>query len=208
MNKPGVPFNLLARLQSGLPVLGVAALAAYTWWLVQSAPGAVHDAGSKPSDSLPDYVMERATVERFDAKGQAISVLQGESISHYLSGDRVVVRGLHLSAVDAKGQQLLAQASEGHYLGDSSVVDLLGHAHVSVTPVTSRRAHGPVVFDGDALSVNTETRLLHSDKPVRVSSAQGEIRGGSLRYDAKAGISQVGGRVTGRLVPVADQAEP
>jgi lipopolysaccharide export system protein LptC len=201
-------INLLSRLQAALPVLAVAALAAYTWWLVQSAPGAVHDAGAKPSDSLPDYVMERATVERFDAKGQLISVLQGDSISHYLSGDRVVVRGLHLSAVDPKGQQLVAQASEGHYLGDSSVVDLLGHAHVTVSGMASRHAHGPVAFDGDALSVNTETRQLRSDKPARVSSAQGEIRGGSLRYDAKVGISEVGGRVNGRLVPVVDVAAP
>jgi LPS export ABC transporter protein LptC len=208
VSRAGAPFNVLARLQSLLPVLGVAALAAYTWWLVQSAPGAVQDAGAKPSDSLPDYVMEQATVERFDAKGQAISVLQGESISHYLRGDRVVVRGLHLSAVDPKGQALRAQASEGRYVGDSSVVDLVGHAHVTVTPAPTQRSHGPVVFEGDALSVNSETRVLSSDKPARLSGAQGEVRGARLRHDAKAGYTEVSGRVSGRLVPLPDAPAP
>lgn len=199
MSMPRVIVLIVAKVQPVLPVVGVALLAGYTWWLVQSAPGASVNGGAKAPDSLPDYVMEQATVERFDGAGQTLSVLQGQNISHYVFNDRVVVKGLHLSAVDAKGQHLQATASEGHYLGQNSVVDLIGHAQVTVNPAPKDEARGPVVFDGDALSVNTQTRQLRSDKPARLSSRQGVVHGSSLMHDAETGISQVGGRVTGRL---------
>ncbi len=199
MSMPRFVVLVVAKVQPLLPVVGVALLAGYTWWLVQSVPGGAVAGGAKVPDSVPDYVMDQATIERFDASGHTMSVLQGQNISHYVYNDRVVVKNLHLSAVDAKGQHLQATASEGHYMGQNSVVDLAGHAQVTVTPGPKDEARGPVVFDGDALSVNIQTRQLRSDKPARLTSRQGVINGSSLMHDAQTGISQVGGRVTGRL---------
>lgn len=199
MNWRRLGIQSVARVQSALPLVGVALLAGYTWWLVQSAPGTSSSGSAQVPPSVPDYVMEQATIERFDAAGQTMSILQGRNISHYVNGDRLVVQVLNLSALDADGQHLQASASEGRYTGESSEIDLAGHVQVTVTPTPQKHAQGPVVFDGDALSVNTETRQLRSDKPVRLSSAQGVIHGSSLTHDARTGISQVGGRVSGRL---------
>lgn len=199
MKWSAILIPVVARVQSALPLVAVAGLAAYTWWLVQSAPGSVDQPGSHAPEGVPDYVLVRASVERFDAAGQTTSVLQGQSISHYLEGDRVVVKGLHLSALDPQGQALVALASEGQYRGSEAVVDLAGQARVTVTPKSSPQSQGPVVFEGNALTVDTQRKLLRSDQPVRLSSAQGVVNGSSLQHDARTGISQLGGRASGRL---------
>jgi lipopolysaccharide export system protein LptC len=190
---------VVARVQSALPILVVAALSGYTWWLVQSTPKVGPQAANKPPVGVPDYEMTQATVERFDGTGRVVSVLQGESIRHYASGDRVQVAGMKMSALDAQGQLIKAQATTGDYSGDASLILLRGSAQVAVVPKATAQAGGPVVFDGEAFSFNTGTRVLHSDKPVVLRGAQGVIHAGNLHHDARQGVSSLGGRVQGRM---------
>jgi lipopolysaccharide export system protein LptC len=197
---------VVARVQAALPILVVAALSGYTWWLVQSTPKPTDQHGSEAPMGVPDYVLGRATVERFDAQGRTVSVLQGQSIEHVPSGDRVLVDGMRLSALDTKGQLLQAHAARGDYSGDSALVRLQGQAQVVITPAPTAHAQGPVVFEGEAFSINTDTRVLHSDKPVRLRSEQGVVQGASLHHDARAGVSVLGGRVSGHLQ--SSQASP
>ena len=58
---------VLERAQAALPVLGAAALAGFTWWLVQSSPREGGASGAKPAASAPDYELHRARIVRVEA---------------------------------------------------------------------------------------------------------------------------------------------
>lgn len=189
----------LEQARAALPIVLIAGLAAYTWWLVQSVPSLDDAARETLPPSIPDYVLADAAVERFDPSGKRISVLRGSTIKHYPQGDRLVVSALHLVAQDAQGQHLTARAIEGLYLGDDAIVNLKGEGHVVATPVAPNQARGPVVFDGEELVLHTDTRRITSRQPVRVTSPEGVVNARSLDYDARTGLTQLGGRVSGRL---------
>lgn len=188
---------LVAQVQSALPLLVVGALAAYTWWLVQSTPGAGGAPRREAPLTAPDYVLNGATVERVDAQGQRVSLLRGQAMSHFADGDRLLVDDLQLLARNPQNQSVQARARQGRYVGREDVVDLLGSARVVATPAPGSRVVGPLVFEGEALRVDMTNHVLSSSRPVRLSSPAGELRGSSLRHDARVGVSVVGGRVTG-----------
>jgi LPS export ABC transporter protein LptC len=150
-------------------------------------------------------VLERAQVERFDASGRRISLLQGQVMSHFEQGDRLTVQALQLAAQDALGRHLHAQAREGRYEGATSVVDLLGSARVTATPAagvggaSAGLARGPLTFEGEALRIDVDAQVLSSDRAVLLRSSQGQMRGGSLNYQAKEGLGTLSGRVQGSL---------
>ena len=189
----------LDRARAALPIAVLAGLAAYTWWLVQSVPSEDDADRAAISPSIPDYVLDDAMVERFDLSGKRISVLRGSTITHFPEGDRLVVSALHMVAEDAQGQHLTARAIEGTYQGDDAMVNLKGEAHVVATAVAPNQARGPVVFDGEELVLHTDTRRVTSRQPVRLTSPEGVVNARSLDYDARTGLTQMGGRVSGRL---------
>lgn len=188
--------RLIDQVRAGVPLLVVAGIAAYTWWLVQSVPGLGGQAGATVAPTAPDYVLGQATVERFNAQGQRLSVMQGDTMTHYLDGDQLVVQGLRLVTQDPQGQSLNAVAREGRYQGLESTLVLTGGVRVTAQ---APQGQGPMTFEGEALTVNTATRQLSSSRPVLLTTPQGTVRGNSLSYDARQGYTTVGGRVNGRL---------
>ena len=187
------------QVRSAVPIVVLGGLAAYTWWLVQSVPSGDDAARAAVPPSIPDYVLADGLVERFDATGRRISVLRGKTMKHFPEGDRMVVSDLHVVAEAEQGQHVTARALEGLYQGDDAVVNLLGQAHVVATPVAPNQARGPIVFDGEEFTLYTDARRVVSKKPVRVTSPEGVVNGSSLDYDAATGLTQLGGRVSGRL---------
>ena len=196
---PRLLVRVVDQARAAFPIVMIAGLAAYTWWLVQSVPSEDGADRAALPPSIPDYVLSDAMVERFDVNGQRISVLRGTTMHHYPEGDRLVVSEFHMVGQDAQGQHLTARALEGVCQGDDAVVNLKGQAHVVATPVAPNQARGPVVFDGEELAVHTDTRRVTSRQPVRLTSPEGVVNGSSLDYDSRTGLTQVGGRVSGRL---------
>lgn len=197
---PAVLVLLVDRVRSFLPMLAVAAMAGYTWWLVQSVPAGRSGRAAQVPPSTPDYVLRQAAVERFDAQGHRLSVLRGATMTHYLEGDRLVVNDLRLVAQDEAGQQLVAVAREGLYRGASDVVELRGNTRVRATaPASGVSGRGPLLFESELLVVNTRHQRLSSTEPVRLVSDQGVLSGKGFSHDVQTGMVQLGGRVTGRL---------
>lgn len=179
------------------PLAAVGALAGYSWWLVQSSADQEGLLRRKVAPTVPDHVMERAEVERFDAQGVRTSVLRGERMVHVPAGDHLAVTRPEFVGLDAKGQHVRAQASEGEYLGQAGVVRLQGQAQVEVRGTSSRG--GPLYFEGERLQIEVDSRVLTSDTPVVLRNDDGVLRGSSLRHESREGITLLGGRVQGRL---------
>ena len=190
-------FDAIDQLRGLLPLAALAAVAGYTWWLVQSAPQAGDAARAAPLASTPDYELTGAMVERFDPTGARVTILRGSQMSHYLVGDRLAVVSPQLVGLDAGGQHMQAMARSGQYLGTDQVADLSGQARVVVRGVGE--AQGPVMFEGESLQINTATRLLTAQTSVMLTSDEGVVRGNRLSHDGRTGITEVGGRAHGQL---------
>lgn len=183
------------------PIVVVGGLAAYTWWLVQSSPSVGSGRGLKVPSTVPDYVLQHAVIERFDAAGKRISVLRGDRMTHVVQGDTLTVEQPRMLGLDASGQQVNAQAKLGRYMATDELVDLQGQARVVLLGGGPQK--GPLTFEGEALSVDVRQRLLASQQPVRITRPDGVVQASTMRHDGNTGITDLGGRVRGRMEPLA-----
>ena len=194
---------LLERAQATLPLLAVASLAGFTWWLVQSSPKS--DSGGRAAllSSAPDYELKQARVARFDAHGRLEAVLDGQTMRHYASTDLLHIDQLVLSARDEKGEGLHAVSREGEADRRAEVVTLRGDAHVVATPHTDAAdaghglRSGPVHFAGEGLRVDTRNRVVSSNEPVRLTQQHSQVHAQAMVYDDATGVADLKGRVNG-----------
>ena len=75
--RPRQPWHVRLRdaVSSYLPLLLMAALALATWWLVKNTPGAPGERSSAVDSALPDYTMQRFTLQRFAPDGRLLAEL-------------------------------------------------------------------------------------------------------------------------------------
>ncbi|MBI5925155.1 MAG: LPS export ABC transporter periplasmic protein LptC [Aquabacterium sp.] len=190
----------LERAQATVPLLAVAGLAGFSWWLVQSSPKFGGDARSAQTSSSPDFVLDKARVARFNAQGRIEAVLDGAQMRHYADTDRLQIDQLVLSARDDKGTGLKASSLSGEADHKAELVTLNGGARVTALPAADQGLgprNRPVYFEGEILRIDTRTRVVSSSEPVRLRQQGSEVRGQNLRYDDRTGITDLGGRVHG-----------
>lgn len=191
----------LERAQASLPLLAAAALAGFTWWLVQSSPKEGGAARPALASSVPDFELSKARVARFDAQGRIEAVLDGQTMRHFPDTDRLQIDQPTLSARDEKGLGLRAVSQRGEADRQAEVVTLSGGAKVTALPATDPgtglRA-APAHFTGEGLRIDTRTRVVSSDQPVLLQQQGSEVRAQTMRYDDRTGITDLGGRVHGQ----------
>jgi lipopolysaccharide export system protein LptC len=197
-------LSVVDHARSALPMVVLSGTAAFTWWLVQSAPTSQGARPAAAASSSPDYELQKARIERYSPDGRLIAILDGEAMRHYTDGDRLEIDAVRLSARDLKGQHVQGVARLGEASGSQDMVVLHGGARVVATPASGAAVKGqavdqsPVVIEGDMLRFNTRERVVSSDLPVKITHAQGQMLGGSLRYEEGARVGELGKRVHGR----------
>jgi len=127
-------LTALDHARSAVPVVLLAGMAGFTWWLVQSAPSLDGPKAAAKASSSPDYELRKARVERYDPNGRLIAILDGETMRHYVDGDRLEVDAVQMSARDPKGQLVQGVARLGEASGTQDTVVLHGGARVPATP--------------------------------------------------------------------------
>ncbi|HET8693288.1 MAG TPA: LPS export ABC transporter periplasmic protein LptC [Aquabacterium sp.] len=190
------------QFQANLPMLLAAGLAGFTWWLIQASPKDTGPAQPTPASTRPDYVLNGATVARFDPQGHLVGVIDGQSIRHYSADDRLQIDDMVLSARDAQGQGLHAVAREGEANGKAEVVVIRGGAKVVATPASGARTadkglQGPVRLTGEIFRLDSHAHVLTSDQPVTVENNSARVHADALRYEQLSGVTELKGHVTG-----------
>ncbi len=198
---------LLERAQATLPLLAVAGLAGFTWWLVQSSPKERGPARAPVQSTAPDYELYGARVARFDGTGHIEAIIDGRAMRHYPSTDTLLIEQVAVSARNARGEGLHAEAREGLADQRQEVVSLRGQARVEAWPVLDQKGqsvpsgvHAPVRFESDGLRIDTRARVVSSDTPVTVTQVHNVLHAQSMRHDERSGVTVLGGRVTGQYV--------
>ncbi len=196
-------WSVLESAQAAVPLLAVAGLAGFSWWLVQSAPKQGQAARPAVASSAPDYELEKARIVRFDPQGRMQAIVDGTAMRHYPESDKLVIDQMTLSARDPDGQGLRAVAREGEADRKTEWVHLRGDVRVTATPPAAGAASGPapgggpVQFTGEGLRIDIRQRIVSSDEPVLITQDHSRIQAQSVVYNDLTRIAELGGRVRG-----------
>ena len=175
------PWHLRLRdvLSSYLPLLLMAALALFTWWLVKNTPSLAVPSDAPPVRSTPDYTMTRFALERFDASGRLKVRIEGERLRHFPDSDRIEIEDVRIRAHAPDGRVTRARAQRALSNGDASEVQLIGGAEV----ISEQGGGAPLVIQGEFLHAFLVSERVRSHLPVKVRRGDAELAAGGLAYD-------------------------
>ena len=193
--------RLMDAVASYLPVFLMGLLALATWWLVKHTPVPQPERASVPLRHEPDYEMHGFPVQRFAAEGPANSIIEGQVMRHFPDTDTLEIEGVRVTWTDDQGRKTLATARRALSNADGSDVQLMGEAHVVSDPAPDPRTDdaGRVEFRSEFLQVLTQAQRVRTNRPVTLTQGASQLQAGSLHYDHRAGIVELGGRVRGTL---------
>jgi len=145
------------------------------------------------------------------AQGRLEAVVDGDLMRHYPVNQTVKIDAMRLAMRHPDGRRLLAQAREGEWSEGLGLASLVGEADVRLAdagvllPADAAEAaalgEGVTRIQGERLDMDTRARVLTSQQPVTVLREGSVVRAQTLRHDEPAGLTQLGGRVQGLLVP-------
>jgi lipopolysaccharide export system protein LptC len=186
-----------ALFGSALPLILMGLLALGTWWLVKNSPVQTAVRAVPLPGHVPDYTMERFTIQRYDRTGRMAVSIEGQHLRHFPDTDALEIDTVHVRAVREDGSVTLATARQGILAGDGSSAQLLGGAHVTSTDVQGR----PIEFQGEHLLADLTARKLRADRPVRVRQGRSEFSAGAASYDEATGLILLAGPARAVLTP-------
>lgn len=166
-----------------LPLMLMAMLALGTWWLIRHAPDAAAPQAPRSAQHVPDYRLERFTLQRYAASGQRMLHIEGQALRHFPDNDELEIDTVNLVATGAQGRDTHATAREAIASGDGSRVQLVGGVEV----ISSDSSGQTVLLRGEHIDVLVNEQVLLADKPVRVHQGDSEFRADGLRLDQSTG---------------------
>jgi lipopolysaccharide export system protein LptC len=190
-------YRLLQGLSSYLPLLLMALLAAFTWWLVRNTPQASDDRPQAAPSQTPDYTMTGFAITRFAPDGRVALRIAGDVLRHYPATDRLEIDGVRIQATAPDGRTTNATARHALANGDGSEIQLLGGAEV----VSQLQGDDVLEFKGEFLHAFLRFERLRSHLPVQVRHGSTDARAGGMEYDNLQRQLTLNGPVRASMVP-------
>ena len=193
---------LLGRLQSMLanyvPLLLMAMLAGFTWWLIKNTPQLEAPREKTAPKHEPDYRMNGFEVQRFSSDGRLTGRIIGTEMRHYPDNDTLEIDSPQLRAYGKLDELLVADAQRGVSNGDGSEVQLLGDVKVKRYPNGDTAQPPDLELYGEFLHAFVPQQQIRSHLPARVVGMGGEMQVKSFVYDQLTGrlTFSGGGRAT------------
>lgn len=197
-------WRLQALLSAYLPLLLMAGLAAFTWWLVKHAPQAEGEAKARALRHVPDYEMSGFELQHFGTDGVQKVRIAGDQLRHYPDTDTVEIDGVQVRIGGQDGSLTLATARRAISNGDGSELQLQGEVRVQRFDVRTDggMAERPrLEVQGEFLQVFPRIERMRSHLPVTVLSIGGELQAQSFDYDNLSGQLSFKGRSSARFDP-------
>lgn len=191
-----------ASWSGALPVLGMAALAGATWWLVQHAPQPVVARPTPTVGHVADYEMRGFSVRHHGPGGPAASRIDGDHVRHFADTDTLEVEGLRLHLVDAEGRMTEAVADRAVARADGAELVLEGHARVirAAVPGASGPSGSALEFRSEWMFIDTRLQKVRTDRHVILTYGLDRFEAAGLRYDQATQELELDGPVRGQVV--------
>ncbi len=208
-------WRLQSMLASYVPLLLMAMLAGFTWWLIKNTPQLETPREKAAPRHEPDYRMNGFEVERFSSDGRLTGRIIGTEMRHYPDNDTLEIDAPQLRAYGKQGELLVADAARGLANGDGSEVQLLGDVKVKRYPDGDPAKTPDLELYGEFLHAFVPQQQIRSHLPARVVGMGGEMQVKSFVYDQLTGrlTFSGGGRATfsarpGARAPAAAKPAP
>ncbi|MBB2487706.1 LPS export ABC transporter periplasmic protein LptC [Mitsuaria sp. WAJ17] len=197
---------LLWRLQNlvgtYLPLLILALLAAFTWWLVKSTPLPDDGNAQRVLRHEPDYQMQGFELQRFTPDGALTLQVRGREMRHYPDTDTLEIDGIELRALGKDGTLTIAEARQALSNADASEIrlqgDVLVRRYAQAQPDTQP---AQLEISGEFLQLNPPREQMSSHLPVTLRTGQGSFSMQSFEYDNLSGQLKFHGRSTASYLP-------
>jgi lipopolysaccharide export system protein LptC len=193
------PSRLLQGLARWLPILLMATLALFTFWLVrQTAAIAPERAESTPSHT-PDYEMRGFAIQRHVASGAAPSVVEGDQVRHFPDTDTYEIDGMRMRWLDDEGHVTLVTARHATMDPARNEVVLIEQGHLQ-RPAQPGVDQGLDLW-GDDLVFDTEAQTMRSTRPVTIQVGAHRFQSGGVVYQHRDQQLELRGGVKGTVRP-------
>lgn len=199
------------RLSLYLPVLLMGALALTTYGVLQRLPPPEAPADTPLAAGQPDYRLEGFTLRRYDAEGRLSSTMTGRLLEHFPASQSLTVHDAHLERLDrTDGTRVILQARQLQTDDDRTAYHLSGDARLLREPLADAppNAKKPrLTLESQSLTWLTETQILETNQPVRLTRGQDVLLADRMRYDERNGTADLRGQVRATLAArtAADQ---
>lgn len=181
---------------SALPVLVMAALAAWSFWLVRTTPSAAPPSVARPLSALPDMHLTQFVAETFDAQGQRNSRVRGREAWHHPSDDSMEVAQARVWAQRKRDGQVRETTARGARLwvnGAQTQYRLTGQAEVHQRSTAAGAV--PLRVQGEELFLDDAAQQVSSALPVTLTQGSRRLSGDRMHYDQVTGRLDLTGHV-------------
>lgn len=174
-----------------LPLVALAVIAAGTSWLLRiSEPP--REKGVSDNGNSPDMIVDRFTLQRFDASGKRQYVFSASEMRHFTQPERTELVQPELLFLGGEAP-VRAEARKGTVSADGERVQLEGEVMLSRSATQLRAA---ATLQTEALTVWPESERVAGVVPVRYSEGDDELVAGSFSADNMAEALELGDGVT------------
>lgn len=195
-------MNPRFRLVSLVPLICVAALAGFTWWLLQAVQPREHEAEVRPVTHTPDYFADNFSVSELDQSGATQYRLTASHMVHYEDDEDSDLTNPAVRAFQPGKPIVTATGKRGTVNGDASIVNLYDDAQIlraagaSDPEMQATSEHFKVLVNDDViqtekpvklrrgLSVMTATNGMNYNNVTRVIQLYGNVRGAIAPADS------------------------
>jgi lipopolysaccharide export system protein LptC len=181
------------RFGAWFPLLLLAAVAAFTFWLEQmvqsylrTSPGAV--------GTDPDYIVHGLSAVRLDGEGRIKHTLEAQKMTHFPGDDSTVLVLPRLVSHTDMGVRITVTAREAMMSANGE------HVYFENDVRVVRAAHGSageLTLETSYLHVTPELNVARTDRPVTIRDANSVVTASGLELQAEKRVLELYGRVRG-----------
>lgn len=193
------PVRVVQGVARWLPILLMAALALFTFWLVRQTAALAPEPAPSPLGHTPDYEMRGFSIRQYTAPGAPPSIVEGDRVRHYPDTDTFEIDGVRLRWFDDDGRvtRVTARRATMDPARDEIVLKEQGHLERPAQPGVEQGLE----LWGDDLVFDTEAQTLRSEKRVDIRYGAHQFQSGGVVYDHREQHLELRGGVQGTVRP-------
>ena len=192
-------MNQKFRLTSLVPLVCVAALAGFTWWLLQAVQPREKEAAPRPLTHTPDYFADNFSVSELDQSGATQYRLTATHMVHYEDDENSDLTNPAVRAFQPGKPIVTATGERGTVNADASIVNLYDNARI----LRAAGAGDPQMqADSEHFKVLVNDDVILTEKPVKLRRGQSVMTATSgMNYNNVSRVIQLFGNVRGAIAP-------
>ncbi|HEY4805727.1 MAG TPA: LPS export ABC transporter periplasmic protein LptC [Paraburkholderia sp.] len=192
-------MNQKFRLTSLVPLVCVAALAGFTWWLLQAVQPREKEAAPRPLTHTPDYFADNFSVSELDQSGATQYRLTATRMVHYEDDENSDLTNPAVRAFQPGKPIVTATGERGTVNADASIVNLYDNARI----LRAAGAGDPQMqADSEHFKVLVNDDVILTEKPVKLRRGQSVMTATSgMNYNNVTRVIQLFGNVRGAIAP-------